>query len=89
MAKKPTIANHTIYLDGTFYTGTRFENCEMIYSGGPLPALVNNEYVDCRWRLEGPASQTLDFMRFLVSIGGKDLVLSSLGVTELGALSGF
>lgn len=75
-----TVSNATVYLDGASYTGTRFVGCVMVYSGGQLPFLVNNEYVSCDWRLNGAASNTLDFMRFLVTVGGRDLVLNGLGL---------
>lgn len=84
----PTVLNHTVYLDGASYTGTRFENCVLVYSGGPLPFLVNNEYINCQWRLDGAASNTLDFMRFLVKVGGQELVLEALGVGA-GALNAY
>lgn len=78
--RTPTVSDHTVYLDGASYTGTRFVNCTMVYSGGTLPFLVNNEYQNCDWRLDGAASNTLDFMKFLISIGGRDLVLNGLGI---------
>jgi hypothetical protein len=81
--RTPTVSDHTVYLDGSSYTGTRFENCTFIYGGGQLPFLVNNEYINCNWRLNGPASNTLDFMKFLISIGGAEIVLAGLGLEGL------
>jgi hypothetical protein len=84
-----TVSDHTIYLDGTVWTNTRFIGCTLVFSGGPLPTLIANEYLNCSWRLEGPASNALDFMRFLVNIGGRDIVLGSLGLPIGGGADGF
>jgi hypothetical protein len=82
----PIVANSTVYVDGQFYHNMRFENCQMIYSGGPLPTLLGNQFVNCTWLMQGAASQTLDYLRLLIAIGGRDLVKEALGLepTALG-----
>ncbi len=80
--QSPTVANLTVYLDGAQYTGTKFVNCVLVYSGGALPVLQQNEFVNCQWRLDGAANNTLDFMKLLISFGGTGIVLSGLGLGD-------
>ncbi len=70
----------TILMDGQYYQRMRFENCLLVYQGGEVPILVDNEFVSCQWRVDGPALNSLDFFRLLVEIGGRDMVLTSLGL---------
>lgn len=74
------MANMTVYLDGQHYQYTRFENCTLVYSGGVVPTLLGNQFLNCTWRVEGAASNTLDFFKLLTAIGGADIVQAAIGL---------
>lgn len=76
---KQLIKNQQVILDGAHYRNKKFENCKLIYSGGKVPSLINNEFNECEWVFENEARNTLQFLRQLASGGGMDLVLYSLG----------
>ena len=63
-----------IFLDGSSFTKCRFERCTMIYSGHLGMEMKEPEFVDCRWEIQGPAKETLKFLRALYRAGAKDLV---------------
>lgn len=70
--------NASVQLDNTLYTGVKFINCTMKYSGLPGDlGLEGCELVNCSWEFDGAAGNTLAFLRSLVDgLGepGKDLV---------------
>lgn len=76
------IKDTTLFLDGQFYARTRFENCQMVYSGGILPVFQDNQYIDCSWLLDGPANNTMDYMKLLIGMGGADIVKAGLGLHD-------
>ena len=76
------IKDTTVFLDGQYYARTRFENCQMVYSGGMLPVLHDNQYSGCSWLLDGPANSTLDYMRMLIQMGGAEIVKAGLGLHD-------
>lgn len=80
--QKGLIKDTTLFLDGQYYAHTRFENCQMVYGGGVLPAFVENEYIGCSWLLDGPAFNTMEFMKILIAMGGENLVKVGLGIHD-------
>ena len=66
-----------IALDGQQFIGDRFELCELVYSGGEPPTMVNCTFHRVEWIFDGAASNTIAFLGALYSgmgQGGKDLV---------------
>ena len=79
-----TFKNAIVHVDGQSYRECRFERCQLVYSGGDLPRMVDCEFLRCRWTLEGAGARTLRLMKAMVERGGsmRDLVERSLGLAE-------
>lgn len=52
--------NQEIPLDDNDYERNRFVRCEFVYAGGPFRLAKDNEIVQCTWRLDGCAGETLN-----------------------------
>ena len=70
--------DQNIVLDFHEYKKCVFDNCELIYYGyGPV-GLVECEFRQCGWALEGAAKSTLNFMTRLYSNGnGADRLIEA------------
>jgi len=79
-----TFRDAIVHVDGQSYRGCRFERCQLIYSGGDLPSMVDCEFLRCRWKLQGAGARTLRMMQAMVERGGsmRGLVERSLGLAE-------
>jgi hypothetical protein len=86
-AKHCTFRNAIIQVDGHKYRGCRFEDCQLVYSGGELPSMVGCEFHRCRWTLDDAAGRTLNLMKAMVARGGamRALVERSLGIAAEAA----
>ena len=74
----------TVHLDGGEFNDTQFIRCKIVYSGGGVPLLKNNLFIDCEWFFEGAAGNTIKFLRDRIDDGkgGETFVLSSLGIAQ-------
>lgn len=70
--------NEDVFIGGNAYVGCAFTRCRIIYSGGTLPELVRNKFVDTTWVLDGAASRTMAFLNALYHGGGQEVVKSML-----------
>lgn len=66
--------NETVALDNHRYIRCTFRNCDLIYTGTGPVGLTGNNIHDCRWSFQGPAGQTLEFLRDLYHGGGRAMV---------------
>lgn len=67
---KKEFANEPINLNGNHFENCTFTKCEMIFTGvGPV-GLVGCGFIECRWSFQGPASDTVAFMKALYDMGG-------------------
>lgn len=53
----------TVLIDGHSFHNCRFERCNVIYSGGPLPRLVGVGFHECEFAFDGPAANAVDLLR--------------------------
>ena len=78
ITQKQTLKNLTIQIDGETFVGCRFESCELVFNG-----LMGATFIDCvfskdiKWRFDGPANNTLKFMRALYE-GGADKLIENI-----------
>jgi len=70
-----TIHNHeTVVMDGESFSDCEFRDSRLVYSGGKPPVFNHCKFVDCEWRMEGAAAHTLDHLKVVWSVGGKQAV---------------
>jgi hypothetical protein len=80
-APSETIENQVVILDYKDFQNKRFFNCKLVYQGGRPPRLANNVFEECEFIFEGPALNTVLFLRILAqSTGGgaKEFVLQEM-----------
>lgn len=66
-------AGGDIEIDNTDWDDNVFNQCVMVYRGGPLPFMSNNRFVDCKWRFEDGAARTIGLLQSLHREGFTDL----------------
>lgn len=69
-----TYVESRLTVDGHEYISCRFENCTLVYAGGPLPTMGECVFVNCDWTFEGPAALTVQFMSALYGGGMRELI---------------
>jgi hypothetical protein len=62
--------NSTEVLDGKEYRGCEFRGCTLVYNGGPLPALIENHFIDCGWQFGEAAERTIRLLAGLYTQPG-------------------
>jgi hypothetical protein len=75
--KSTQFKNDEVRLDGNAFVGCSFNNCVLVYGGGPLPVMINNSLKDVRWDFREAASNTIQFMTAIyhgMGEGGRQLV---------------
>ncbi|EIV6705582.1 TPA: hypothetical protein ACW71V_004066 [Klebsiella aerogenes] len=60
-----TFEGGIIKLDGAHYENCIFKNCDIRFGGTAPFGLVGCRFDSCRWTLEGPASNTIEFLRLM------------------------
>ena len=78
--------NHqTVVLDGEAFSDCEFEASRLIYSGGEAPTFQSCRFVDCEWKFEGAAAQTLAALKLMWSAGAKADVQTMIKEITLAA----
>lgn len=54
--------NETVILDGFRFEKCRFENCTLVYSGGPADSAECYFAPDTLWKFEGPAGMVMQVL---------------------------
>lgn len=78
--KNQEFNNETIKLDDNSFDHCTFNNCKMIYSGTGPVNLSNSTISNAEWTFEGPAANTMTFLKVItegLGDGGKELLLNS------------
>ncbi|MXP48882.1 hypothetical protein FD733_03805 [Pantoea sp. Eser] len=60
---KSTFEKTTVILDNHYYEECTFKDCIIVYAGTSEINLVGCKFFDCQWRLDGAASNTIQFLR--------------------------
>jgi hypothetical protein len=63
IAENQTFTGKRIQLDGSSFTNCRFNECRLVFNGLVGFELVGSHFQDCRYDFEGPARETIQFMR--------------------------
>lgn len=51
--------------DDTLFRGVTFDGAELVYRGGAAPTFDRCRFLDVTFTFEGPAGETLDYLRML------------------------
>lgn len=78
-----TFKGQRIQIDGDVFNGNLFENCVLVYGGGPL-SFSNNQLNSVRWEFVDAAARTLGLISSFYQSGGEskefvELLLSTFG----------
>lgn len=57
------IKNTVQKLDGIEFRSCTFENCTLVYEGGPPPSLRDCTFINSVFRFDGAARNTVDFLK--------------------------
>ena len=60
-----TFENQRVDLDDNKFVGCDFRRCDLVYSGGRPPVLIQNNIAHCQFKWEGAAQRTLAFLNAL------------------------
>jgi hypothetical protein len=71
-----TYSKEAVNLDGNEFVNCTFNDCTLVYRGGPLPRFAGNSIERCVWNFSDAAELTLRFIAGLYQAGegGKDVV---------------
>lgn len=73
----------TVELDGHIFEHNAFVRCTILYRGGVPPVLKHNHFKNCVFALDGPAANTVRFLRELLEEGGlRPVALAWLGLKD-------
>jgi len=77
--EKREFRNERINLNGNEFDHCQFFGCEMVFNGVGAVGLTHNGFHECKWIFEGPAADTVGFMKALYAMGagGRDLILQT------------
>ena len=67
ITSRTTFTGETVELDGRSFVECRFVGCRIVYRGEAETSLQHNEFEDCAFALEGPASLTMGFLKGLAT----------------------
>ena len=74
LAKGQRFEGARISLDGSSFYDCVFARCTLIYSGVLPVVMDNNRFDDCAWEFQGPATNTMSFLKAVYSAGASQLV---------------
>lgn len=76
---KDEITDQVVHLDYAEYHDTLFRRCKLVYEGGRPPTLVGCVLDECEFIFDGPALNTVRFLKLLSEggEGGAELVIKT------------
>jgi hypothetical protein len=60
-------SNQSVELDGNEFVDCVFNNCELVYAGGPPPTLTNNSFLGVKFSFRGCAANTAAFLKAMAN----------------------
>jgi hypothetical protein len=84
-----TFINQTVRLDGTRFEDCAFHGCTLVFRGEQPVHIVGCRLEDVKWRFDGPARHTLQFLSQLyqgTGEGGRRTVEATFESIRLGHL---
>lgn len=81
--ERRVIENEMIVLDGLELRDTHAIKCQIFYRGGKPPTIHNCFFDRCEWSFEGPAFNTLSFIRMLLSDAGDNKGMREFALRQI------
>jgi hypothetical protein len=75
---RQTFKAQTVHLDSNEFVGCLFERCLIVYAASGPVSLNGNTFASCKWKFEGAAADTLEFLKKFHQTEGKELVERTL-----------
>ena len=72
--KDRNFENEVVNFDDNTYENCKLTKCQIVYSGGPLPKLINCNLEYSDFVFAGAAQRTLEFMHMIGKSGGENVV---------------
>lgn len=85
--QKQTFKNQEVVVDNKRYEDCTFSNCKLVYQGGALPVFARCEFPGTGIQLDGPAQQTVKYLRTAYKAGMWSNVDSVLNQLKQGKLA--
>ena len=74
IARNKKYSDARIAIDGSSFYGCTFDQCTFVFSGLLPVVLEGSTFNDCKWEFDGPARNTIEFMRAMHEGGARDLI---------------
>ncbi len=74
IAENTTFKGRKINIDGGSFYSCQFDGCTLVFSGLMPATLDDCDFNNCSWEFNGPASNTIVFMKAFYAGGGKELI---------------
>lgn len=71
------LTDQRIIVDGQLFENCVFDNCTLVYQGGPVPGFVRCSFNPPRFTFENQADNTLSFLKSLAADPGMSHVVKS------------
>ncbi len=78
MENRPEIRGKIIKLDYATLRDTIYKDCKLIFGGGRPPSMLNCDFIESEFILEGPAQNTMHFLGSIAHSGGDELVVNGM-----------
>lgn len=78
MSTSVVYSHETVSLDGQIFSDCEFLKSRLIFAGGEPPIFENCRFQDCEWRFDGPAGNTLAYLKNLWGAGEKASVQAAI-----------
>lgn len=78
MTERAEVRGEIIKLDYATLRDTNYINCKLVFAGGRPPSMVNCDFIESEFILEGPADATRFFLSVLAKSGAGDLVVKGM-----------
>jgi hypothetical protein len=77
----------TVFVDGATFIGCNFSRCRFVYTGYLPFHLEKCGFNECQWTFEGPAANTVAFMRSIYAQGGDGATLVERTFDEIRGMA--
>ncbi len=79
-----TYGEQRLRVDDTTFDNCIFDKTTLVFGGGSMPIFKGGEFRGVGLDFEGPALETIKFLRLLVLMGGRDLVRAQFELSKRG-----